>query len=468
MWKFKKNDNIPIYLNISNHIEMLILNQKLSPYDKLPSIRKLSELYGVNKDTIVSAYKLLENKGYLYKISGKGTYIKEFRNIEIENLELERNGYKYDFSSAIISTDYFPVKEFKQSFDRVLSRDKGSAFAYHEAIGYYPLREEIIKILKKNDIKTKIDNVMIISGAQQGIDIVSRSLLTKNDKVFVENPTYKGAYYYFKSMGVKITGIPFKNCDLDIENLEKELNWRKPKLVYTMPNFHNPTGYSYSKKAKQDILNLAEEYDFFIIEDDYTNEINYGNDVETLKSLDKSDRVIYIKSFSKILMPGLRVSFIIVPDCLIDSFKDIKAMTDISTSGILQRTLTDFMSSDNYKKHIEKINDIFKKRIDTVDKLLEKYMPKGVEYEIPNGGISFWIKLPSGVVAEDLIKEAIKQGMFFNIGTDFFINKNKKNSKYIRLSFGNIEDELLEEGIKNLSRNVLKCIYKKQNKIIIY
>ncbi len=468
MWNIIMNEKLPMYLNIANHIEKLILNQELAPHDALPSIRKMSELRAVNKDTVVTAYNYLENKGYVYKISGKGTYVKEFSDVEIESIDIARDSYAFDFSQSIISTDYFPVEEFKEAFDKVLMRDKGKAFSYHNSVGYEPLRREIKKILYSHGVNTQIENIMIISGAQQGIDIVSRNLLQKNDHVFIENPTYKGAYQYFKSMGVKITGIPFLNDDLDIDRLEKELNWNSPKLMYTMPNFQNPTGISYSDESKRKILNLAEKYDFYIIEDDYTNEINYGNKVTSLKSLDDYKRVIYIKSFSKILMPGLRVSYIVIPDRLIDGIENIKAMTDISTSGILQRTLADFISSDNYIHHIEKINNVFKRKMDIVYKLIRDYMPKDVEVSMPDGGISFWVKLPEGIDAQTLLKEAKKENITFNIGSDFYINKVLIDRSYIRLSLGSIEEDCIEEGIKILGRVLLKCIYSKKNKMIIY
>ncbi len=468
MWNIVMNKKLPIYLNIANHIEKLILNQELSPHDALPSIRKMSEIFSVNKDTVVTAYHCLENKGYVYKISGKGTYVKEFSDVEIESIDIVRENYKFDFSQSIISTDYFPVEEFKESFNRVLMRDKGKAFLYHNSVGYEPLRREIKKILHMQGIDTQIENIMIISGAQQGIDIVSRNLLQKNNHVFIENPTYKGAYHYFKSMGVKITGIPFLKNDLDIDKLEKELDWNNPKLMYTMPNFQNPTGISYSDESKRRILDLAEKHDFYIIEDDYTNEINYGNKVISLKSLDDYKRVIYIKSFSKILMPGLRVSYIVIPDRLIDGIENIKAMTDISTSGILQRTLADFISSDNYIHHIDKINKVFKRKMDTVYRLIRDYMPKDVEVSMPNGGISFWVKLPEGIDAQTLLKEAKKENIIFNIGSDFYINKVLIDRSYIRLSLGSIEEDSIEEGIKILSRVLLKCIYSKKNKMIIY
>ncbi len=468
MWDIKFSDDKPIYRSISNHMEKLILNQVLSPHDPLPSIRELSEKLSINKDTVVSAYRDLESRGYVYKISGKGTFVKEFGEVEIEMIEETEQEYTYDFTQSIISTDYFPVEEFKTAFDKVLTRDRGKAFLYHDAVGYEPLRKAILQQLREAGIDVPLESVMIISGAQQGIDIVSRELLGIHDHVFIENPTYRGAYQYFKTMGIRITGIPYKGNDLDREFLKNELKWNHPKLFYTMPNFQNPTGYSYSEETKRELIELAELHDFYIIEDDYTNDINYGNQVSSLKSYDTADRVIFIKTFSKILMPGLRVSYLVMPQRLIDALGNIKAMTDLSTSGILQRTLTEFISSDSYHHHIEKINAIFNERIILTKNHLESYMHSDVVCEMPEGGLSFWIKLPPGIDAETLLAEAKKSDLIFSIGPEYYIDRQIKGLSYIRLSIGGIDPEKIEEGIKILSRNVLKCIYQKKNKMVIY
>lgn len=468
MWQVKLHEDKPIYLSVSDHVEQLILSQSLSPHDPLPSIRQLSEWIDVNKDTVVAAYRHLESRGYVYKIPGKGTFVKDFGEVEIEQFEPQAASCRYDFTQSIISTDYFPVEEFKIAFDEVLTRDRGMAFLYHDPMGYEPLRRAIHEQLAAGGIEVPLDSVMIISGAQQGIDIVSRQLLGKQDHVFIENPTYRGAYQYFKALGARITGIPYREADLDREHLARELQWNQPKLFYTMPNFQNPTGFSYSESTKLELLEMARAHDFYIIEDDYTNEINYGREVRSLKSYDRDDRVIYIKSFSKILMPGLRVSYIVMPQKLTDALENIKVMTDLSTSGILQRMLAQFINSAHYRHHIDRINAIFRERMELTDHCLKRYLPESVHYRQPEGGLSFWIQLPQGVDAETLLEESRKSDLVFSIGTDFFIDRQIRGLSYVRLSIGGIHPDRIEEGIKLFSRTVLKCLSLNKNKMIIY
>ncbi|OPL09248.1 MAG: hypothetical protein AVO33_07230 [delta proteobacterium ML8_F1] len=468
MWQIEIDPQYPVYQNIAKHIEKLILNEVLKPRDPLPSVRALSRTLGVNKDTVVNAYEQLSNRGTIYKIPGKGTFVREFSDIgAIEAYPSKAATYPYDFTRSVISTDYFPVAAFKDSFERVLERDRGNAFTTEDSLGHLPLRQVILTHLEAMGVEASLSSVMIISGAQQGIDIVSRNLLTPKDHVFIENPTYQGASSYFKAMGVRLTGIGYRDQDLDLERLETELKWYRPRLMYTMPNFQNPTGFSYSETTKQRLAALAEEYAFYIIEDDYTNEINYGNPVVPLKAYDTHQRVIYIKSFSKILIPGFRVSFIVMPPNLTRDLESIKAMTDLTTSGILQRALADFMAGEGYPSHIIKIHALFAKRMDKAYEFLTGYLPGGIEVIKPRGGISFWIRVPKGISASKLLSEAQKEGVTFSLGSDFYLQGTPGKAGWIRLSFGGIEEELIEEGIRLLGRSMLKCIYEDKNKILI-
>ncbi len=467
MWEIDRDAEYPVYQNIAKHIEKLILNETLKPRDPLPSVRELSAVLGVNKDTVVKAYQHLSDRGTIFKIPGKGTFVREFGDLREIEVPPSVTDFPYDFTRSVISTDYFPVEAFKASFERVLDRDRGRAFTTEDPLGYPPLRQEILRHLEALGVQAPLGAVMIISGAQQGIDIVSRNLLAPNDHVFIENPTYQGASQYFRAMGIRLTGIGYRQEDLDLKRLEAELKWYRPKLMYTMPNFQNPTGFSYSEASKKRLVDLAEAYRFYIIEDDYTNEINYGHRVVPLKAYDSHQRVIYIKSFSKILIPGFRVSFIVMPPDLTRDLESMKAMTDLSTSGILQRALAEFMAGEGYPFHIERINRIFARRMDKAYEFLAAYLPGGIEVTRPRGGISFWIRLPQGISQKRLLAEARREGVTFSLGSDFYLERTLGQDGFIRLSLGGIEEEQIEEGLRLLSRSLLKCIYGQKNKMFI-
>jgi DNA-binding transcriptional MocR family regulator len=341
-YNIKFIEEIPIYIQISKHIKNLIEKNQVEDGEKLPSIRKLSSQLFVNKDTIVSAYKKLETEGFAVQKMGSGTFAKK-RDVQLRFKadynktfkELSANILdKYiDFTGETSSSIYFPVNIFKEVLNEVLDRDGANAFVYKEGLGYKGLRESINKFFW-ND-KLNIDDILIVSGAQQGIDIASKALINVNDNVIVEKPTYSGALSVFRWRRANIFEVEIKNDGIDIEKLNEILKKNKIKCFYAMSYFQNPTGASYSLEKKKKILELAEKNDFYIIEDDYLSELIYDKKIKysSFKSLDKNDRVIYIKSFSKIFLPGIRLGYLISPKIFKENMQRSKINTDISTSS---------------------------------------------------------------------------------------------------------------------------------------
>ncbi|MBC7319242.1 PLP-dependent aminotransferase family protein, partial [bacterium] len=362
----------PLYLQLYKGIVSLIENGVLEVNQKLPPIRKLAKSLNINTVTVVNAYKLLEKEGYIRTKVGSGSYVTPIKKASQEESVPENKVVRYNFASASIPPSLFPIDEFKEAIIKVLDSEGGYAFECQETAGYRPLRETINKVLLvPQDIKVDTDNIYIVSGAQQGIEIVAKLLLDYQDVVYVERPTYPGAISAFKSRSAKIVEIPLREDGLDINELEYMLKIKPPKLLYIIPNFQNPTGYSYSEQKKRILLELAERYDFMILEDDHLNELYYQERAKPLKAFDINDRVFYIKSFSKLFMPGLRLGFIVSPEVYGRKVLEIKYLSDISSSSLTQKTLNILLKDDSFKKHIEKVRNIFYKRWEIVVKSLE-------------------------------------------------------------------------------------------------
>ena len=299
---------------VPNNIRVAIVkNNKKNAYEyNIVYLQNRSDFINVNNATIVKVYELLEKEGYVYKAIGSGTFVSSF-NLKKERTNTKDKDIIY-FDSGNPSKDMFPLKDFKSAINMALEKDGASIFEYDEGKGSNQLREELSTYLKGKKINTNKDNIQIISGAQQGIDIVCKGLINYSDVVFVEEPTYNGALEVFKSRGAKIITIPMLDDGLDIGILKLKLEKIKPKLIYVMPNFQNPTGISYSTYKKKKLIELSEEYDFYILEDDFISDFSFDSeDNRPLKSYDMKNRVIYIKSFSKILMPGLRIGIVDIP-----------------------------------------------------------------------------------------------------------------------------------------------------------
>ncbi len=456
--ELNKSSEKPIYIQLYEQLKKLIIEGVLGEDCKLPTIRSFAEHLGVNNVTVVNAYKLLEDNKLVYKKVGSGTFVmplKEEINLgsdaitvsdEMEfDLDSEEYGDTINLSTASPDPKLFPVKDFRRVLNEVLERDGGSAFMYHESMGYKPLRESIAKYSSLYGIGATASDIHIISGAQQGIDIISRVLLSNGDYVFVESPTYNGAVAVFKSRGARIVEIPLLADGPDMKELEKMLKLIKPKFIYVMPNFQNPTGCTYSDRKRKYLLLLCRKYDVMVVEDDYMSDLSYlDKGVRPLKGLDHEDRVVYIKSFSKIFMPGLRVGYLIIPASIKEKVMSIKHITDISTSGLMQRVLDLYFRSGIWSKHLEYMKREYSVRYFEAVRAVKKYL-RGASFTQPYGGLNLWITLPELVSSSELFERCKERKVLFTPGTVFI--KTEEGEKHIRISFAGAGPEKITEGI---------------------
>lgn len=458
-----KNSKTPLYQQLGDSLYDLIEKDILKANTKLPTIRSLAKKLKVNNVTVVNAYKYLEKKGVVYAQVGSGTYVSPIpientpspipfeEKKEIKQITMTKD--TINFASISPSTDLFPVESFKSIVNEILERDKGNAFSYQESQGYEKLRESIADCLKSYGIFTTEDKIQVISGAQQGIDILSKALLQYGDTLFVEKPTYHGAIAAFQSRGARIIELTLEFDGMDLEVLENYIKIYHPKFIYLMPYYQNPTGYSYSLKKKRAILDLAEKYNTYIIEDDYLSDLNYSDEKNVpLKALDHRNRVVFIKSFSKILMPGLRLAFLVVPKNLMPSILSAKQTTDITTSGFIQRAFDLYLRKGLWKNHIKDICKIYKNRYLCLTSLLDEHLKDEISYIAPNGGLSIWIKLNNSIPLDKLSDLLLSRNVIIAPGSLFFLSKESSN--YIRLSFAAVNEKQIQKGILILKKAI--------------
>jgi len=482
-----KSSNIPMYLQVANKIEGLIKSGSLNVGDKLPPIRKLASDLEVNNVTIVNAYKQLEINRYVNAIKGSGYYVSEQENsyaryvsntssIENQNnsqmasnnmaidypeyhedFKLMSNGQismsstTINFASATPDPSIFPIEAFKSALNEVLDRDKGYAFGYQESNGYEPLRESLCEyVLNEYHINVTPDSIQVVSGAQQGIDIIGKAILSPGDFVITENPTYTGAAAVFKSRGANIIGVPMEIDGMNMELLEANLKVYKPKLIYVMTQFQNPTTSSYSEEKLKQLLALADKYNLYLVEDDSLSGLSYDSSfkAKTLKSMDEKNRVIYIKSFSKLLMPGLRIGFLISPKSLMENLLAAKHTTDISSSGLIQRALQLYFKNGHWENHLKYMRDIYKIKYDVMLEELSKLKIYGVDFFDPKGGLNFWITLPKGVSASVLYGECSKKDVLLVPCNVFYVNNDKHKDNALRISFAATNVDEIKAGMK--------------------
>ena len=452
------------YLQIYNYIKKMIVEKEIKEHEKLPPIRKLAQYIGVNNTTIVKVYELLENDGYVYKTVGSGTFVSVLKK-DKEEISVKKDGVIH-FDSGNPSTDMFPIEDFKSAVNMALSEEGSSIFEYDEGLGFDDLRQKIVGYLEYRGIRTTKENVQIISGAQQGIDIVCKGLINYSDVVFVEEPTYSGALQVFKSRGAKIISIPMLDDGIDIGILKLKLEKIKPKLIYIMPNFQNPTGISYSTYKKKKLIELAEEYDFYIVEDDFMSDFKFDSeDNKPLKSYDDKNRVIYIKSFSKILMPGLRIGIVEIPSELLKKVLWAKYSSDISTPGLIQKSMYYYMEYFNWNDYLDSVEKVYNQKYTLAKKLINEKLSDRLKVRNSNGGINFFLELPRGYSSQEFTDFLLDKGVSVLPGTYFF--DNLIDDRFFRINIAKSSIQDIEKGISIISNNLDEFLQKYKNTLAL-
>ena len=459
-YKLKLDNSNSKYVQIYNHVKSLIVKNKIKEHEKLPPIRKLADFINVNNATIVKVYELLEKEGYVYKVVGSGTFVSPI-NLK-KDRSISSNKDIIHFESGNPSKDMFPLNNFKSAINMALEKDGASIFEYDEGKGSEDLREELATYLKDKKINTNKDNIQIISGAQQGIDIVCKGLINYSDVVFVEEPTYNGALEVFKSRGAKIITIPMLDNGIDIGILKLKLEKIKPKLIYVMPNFQNPTGISYSSYKKKKLIELSEKYDFYILEDDFISDFTFDSeDNRPLKSYDMKNRVIYIKSFSKILMPGLRIGIVDIPKELQKKILWAKYSSDISTPGLIQKSMYYYMKYFDWIEYLKSIDKVYTKKYRLTKALLEEKLGDKLKISKSQGGLNFFLELPRGYSSHKFYNFLLEKGVCITPGTYFF--DNIMDDRFFRINIANETIENIEKGITIIENNLDKFITSYKN-----
>lgn len=456
------NEEMSKYMQITRHIKKLIDSGKIRDGEKLPPIRKLALFLSVNNDTIVNSYKKLQSEGYAVQKIGSGTYAKK----KDENRKLKRdyaetfkrirgealNNY-IDFAGETSCNVFFSINNFKEVINEVIDRDGVNALIYQEALGFDGLRKNINKYFWDN--KLAIEDILIVSGAQQGIDIVSKAIINVNDNVIVEKPTYNGALFVFKWRGANVLEADMMEDGIDLENFKKILKKNRIKCFYTMSYFQNPTGMTYSLEKKKEILKLAEKHDFYIVEDDYLSELIYDPNIkyESFKSLDVNDRVIYIKSFSKIFLPGIRLGYLISPKEIKEQVENSKVNTDISTSSLMQRALDLYIKKGYWKEYINKLKYMYLKRYTYMEECIKDILGNKVTFNSPGGGFNFYIKINSNisVTSDRLFYKCKREKVLISPGVLFYRDRDD-GLRYFRLGYSQTEESRIKRGIEIIDK----------------
>ncbi len=355
------------------------------------------------------------------------------------------------FAGGAPDPELFPKKEFAQIAKEILETEGNVALQYGITEGYLPLRNWAKERLVKQGILTENDDVIIVSGGQQGIDLASKSLINPGDGVVCEEPSFIGGLNCFRSYNAELFSVPMESDGLDTEKLEELLkNNKNIKLLYTISTFQNPSGITSSLEKRKKILELAEKYDILVYEDNPYGELRFsGEEVPTLKSMDKSGRVIYFGSFSKILAPGMRLGFTSAKAELLERMIICKQTQDVHTNVLSQMIAYKFVEKYSIDDHIAKLREAYGKKCKIMMDTMDKYFPKCVTHTSPEGGLFLYCTMPDGFDSKELMKKALERNVAFVPGSSCMIDDQAKYSTF-RMNYSTASEEDIVNGVKAL------------------
>ena len=376
-----------------------------------------------------------------------------------ELLKLTQRPEVISFSGGMPAPQVFPVQQFKEACQRVLTDNPTVALQYGATEGYLPLRQFIVDQMARYGIMASVDNVMLTSGSQQALDLVAKLLINRGDRILVESPTYLGALQAFDLMGAEYVTVPIDDRGLNTDYLEGALR-SGPKFMYILPNFQNPAGVTLSEDRRRELVLLSDKYGIPIIEDDPYGQLRYEGEHKTpLVVLDRTNlqrdngytlgNVIYLSTFSKLLAPGMRLGWIVAPPDVIARLVQIKQSSDLHTSTFVQMVTYEVARDGFLDEHVKVIREVYSERKDAMLRALTDYFPEEVTWTHPHGGLFLWVTLPTGVNARKLLDEALRHNVAFVPGDPFFADGDK--GSHMRLNFSNATPEMIREGVRRLS-----------------
>lgn len=389
----------------------------------------------------------------------KGTFSMAARNMkksEIrELLKLTQKPGLISFAGGLPSPDSFPIEDLKEICNEILENDGAAALQYSTTEGDTLLREQLIKRYRSYGLDIGLENLVITTASQQGLDLLGKIFIDPGDPIICGLPSYLGGISAFASYGARMIGIPFDEHGMRSDELRQVLSemkseGKKPKFIYIIPDFQNPAGITMPEFRRKEIISLAHEFDVLIIEDSPYREIRFeGEHQPMIYGLDGKGQVITLGTFSKTFVPGFRIGWVIAHPDIIDKFVMAKQSADLCTPTFVQKIAARYLEKGLFEKNLKKIIASYREKRDLMLESFRKYMPEGVSWTEPEGGLFLFLTLPPHLDAQKLFLKAVEKNVAFVIGSVFHCNETGKNT--MRINFSYVSKEQNVEGVKRLA-----------------
>ncbi|KIL35926.1 aminotransferase [Cohnella kolymensis] len=372
-----------------------------------------------------------------------------------EILKLTQKKSVISFAGGLPAEEHFPVAAVRNAFERVMA-EGNKALQYGLTEGYLPLRESICRWMTRKGVSVTPDDMLLTTGSQQAIDLLTRIYIDPGDVILVERPTYLSALQVFRSYGASLISVKTDAEGMDLEDLAAKIKQYRPKMVYVIPTFSNPTGKAWSLDRRKGVLKLCRENDALILEDDPYGELKFGDAAVTYPSIFSLDQhpagscVVYTSTFSKTVAPALRTGWVMADPDIIRHMARAKQAADLHSSSLDQQTLYQLMEHFDLDAHISFVRKEYEKRMRQMADLLEQQQWPGVKWTEPKGGMFFWLELPAQIDTAELLKTAVDLGVAFVPGATFYAENPQHNT--MRLNFTHTDFEGTITGMCRLSQ----------------
>ncbi len=477
--RIDRDSPVPLYLQIRSGIREMILSGKLPEGFRLPPERRLAAALGVNRSTVLSAYRELKGDALVDAHVGRGTTVLPrtvaapgsqpqalpWRQLvregfaEVQDplvrdlLELTERQDVISLSVGLPAAELLPLETLRTLWGDLLD-EVGPAMLLHSPTeGFASFREALCDLMVARGVRCTPAEVLVLSGSQQGLDLAARVLLAPGDAVVVERPTFFGALQIFRRARARLLGVPTDREGMRVDVLESLLERQRPKLIYTLPTFQNPSGAVMSAERRRRLLELAQRYQVPVLEDDPYCDLRYdGEPLPSLKALDEPGHVIYVSSFSKVLFPGLRIGWLVAPRAAALQLALAKQTADLHSSTAGQFLLDRFLRDGHYATQVKKVRVEYARRRDLMDEALRAEAPGEVSWSKPEGGFYFWLGFPDAVRQSELLARAAKLRVSFLPGDACFADEPGENR--LRLNFTFPPPGQIHDGVARLMEAV--------------
>ncbi|MFC5468982.1 PLP-dependent aminotransferase family protein [Cohnella suwonensis] len=441
------------YLSVLSDLESKLREGHFGPGRKLPSVRAAKALYECSASTIVRAYAELEKRHAIYSIPQSGFYAVA----KPGDASDREDGVRIDFASASPDEEMFPYLDFQHCLNKAIDRHKASLFAYGHPQGLDTLRQTLVSHLAGDQVFAGAEDIVVTSGAQQALEILAKMAFPGGKRtVLVEQPSYDLYLRFLEAEGIPVRGIARSAEGIDLGELETAFASGDIKFFYTMSRFHNPLGTSYREEERKTIAKLAGKYGVYIVEDDYMADLGGGRRFEPIFSYERTGRAVYVKSFSKIVFPGLRLGAVVLPEALRDAFQAHKRYGD--TSLLSQAALEVYIRNGMYDRHKHTIGSRYAARMRTLNEALKKFDDEGiVEATDVREGVYVRFKLPRTVNLERMTKRLAERDILVVPGKDFYLSDCGDRDKFLRISVSRAKTDRIEEGVKAIVEEAKRC-----------